>query len=252
MRFLLWVLGVDQRFPTPQSKGHNMNPNRLILAGTAAALVVPSLLVAAVPGSAATIDLGTRAGDVVNISAPATAKRMKLFTIKCQAPTDLSGGRVHLYQNGNIFKLSKVKVSTAGSCNFKVKSGVNGLNVFDVAIVKSGVTYQSNSVTVQVGAKTTLAKQPKGAITLKGAKTTTQWAKYKIKCQAPSSLAGGKVTLYQNGAVLPQKSGFKVGDGGSCNFWIKSGLLGLNTFDMSVAKDGRTYQSNALKVTVNS
>ena len=89
-----------------------MNPNRLILAGTAAALVVPSLLVAAVPGSAATIDLGTRAGDVVNISAPATAKRMKLFTIKCQAPTDLSGGRVHLYQNGNIFKLSKVKGTT--------------------------------------------------------------------------------------------------------------------------------------------
>ena len=58
--------------------------------------------------------------------------------------------------------------------------------------------------------------------------------------------------LQLHGAVLPQKSGFKVGDGGSCNFWIKSGLLGLNTFDMSVAKDGRTYQSNALKVTVNS
>lgn len=244
--------GVDQHFPMPQSKGQNMNPNRLILAGTATALVVPSLLVAAAPGSAATLDLGTRVGDVVSISAPTTAKRMKLFKITCQAPTNLAGGRVHLYQNGNIFKLSKVTVSKTGACNFKVKSGVKGLNTFDVAVVKSGVTYQSNSATVQIGPKTTLAKQPKGAITLKGAKTTTLWAKYKIKCQAPSSLAGGKVTLYQNGAVLPQKSQFRVGDNGSCNFWIKSGLLGLNTFDMSVAKGGRTYQSNALNVTVNS
>ena len=227
-----------------------MHVKRIVLAGTATALVVPTLALAAAPANAATLNLSS-GGEVIAISAPATAKAMTAFKIACKAPANLAGGRVHLYQNGNIFNLSKVTVGSNGACSFKVKSGVRGLNTFDVAIVKSGVTYQSNAVVVQVGNKTTLAAQPRGTIKLRAAKTAKLWAKFSIKCQAPASLAGGKVTLYQNGAILPQKSPFKVGSGGSCNFWIKSGIPGLNVFDMSVAKGGRTYQSNAVKVTVS-
>ncbi len=227
-----------------------MHVKRIVLAGTATALVVPTLALAAAPANAATLNLSS-GGEVIAISAPATAKAMTAFKIACKAPANLAGGRVHLYQNGNIFNLSKVTVGSNGACSFKVKSGVRGLNTFDVAIVKSGVTYQSNAVVVQVGNKTTLAAQPRGTIKLRAAKTAKLWAKFSIKCQAPASLAGGKVTLYQNGAILPQKSPFKVGSGGSCNFWIKSGIAGVNVFDMSVAKGGRTYQSNAGKVTVS-
>lgn len=228
-----------------------MHTKRFVLAGTAAALAVPSMVAGASGSTAASIDLGNRTGDVIAISAPSTAKVNKLFKVACTAPANLVGGRVHLYQNGNIFNLSKVKVNADGKCNFKIKSGVKGLNTFDVAIKKAGTTYQSNSIVVQVGKKSTLAKQPKGKIKLSAASTTTLWAKFKIKCQAPESLAGGKVTLYQNGAILPQKSAFKVASGGACNFWIKSGIAGENTFDMSVSKNGRSYQSNAVKVLVS-
>lgn len=224
---------------------------RIAAAGASVALAAPFAIALVAPANATDIDLGTRSGDAITISGPAKAKLNKLFRISCAAPTDLAGARIHLYQNGNILKLSKVTVNAQGACNFKVQSGIKGLNVFDVAIKKKGVTYQSNEISVQVGAKTTQAKQPKGDIKIKGAATTTQWAKYKIACTAPASLAGGKVTLYQNGAILPQKKGFTVGSDGSCNFWIKSGIVGLNTFDMSVRKSGRTYQSNSLQVTVN-
>lgn len=228
-----------------------MHTKRLVLAGTAVALAVPSLMAGASGASAANIDLGNRTGDVVAISAPSAAKVNKLFKVTCNAPANLAGGRVHLYQNGSIFNLSKVNVNAAGKCSFKIKSGVKGLNTLDVAIKKAGVTYQSNSVVVQVGSKTTLAKQPKGKIKLSAASTTTLWTKFKIKCVAPEYLAGGKVTLYQNAAILPQKSAFKVGSNGACNFWIKSGIAGENTFDMSVLKNGRSYQSNAIKVIVS-
>lgn len=228
-----------------------MKTNRLVLAGAATALTIPSLIIAAAPSSAASLDLGSGGGEVVSLSAPATAKVMKQFKITCAAPTALAGGRVHLYQNGNIFKLGKVTVGATGACNFKVKSGVPGMNTFDVAIVKSGVSYQSNAVVVQVGNTTTTAKQPKGHIKLSAPATGTLWEKVRFTCKAPSSLAGGKVTLYQNGNILPQRSGFTVSSDGSCNFWIKSGISGVNTFDMSVAKNGKTYQSNAVQVTIS-
>ena len=228
-----------------------MHTKRFAIAATTVALAAPALVVAAAPANAANIDLGTRTGDVVAISAPANAKVNKKFKVTCAAPAELVGGKVHLYQNGNIFNLSKVKVNAAGACNFKVKSGIKGLNTFDVAIKKAGTTYQSNSINVQVGQKTTLAKQPKGKIKLTAKSTTTLWAKFKIKCTAPQSLAGGRVTLYQNGAILPQNSAFAVSSDGSCNFWIKSGIAGENTFDMSVLKNGRSYQSNAIKVMVS-
>ena len=228
-----------------------MKTTHLVLAGSAAVLAVPSLVVAAIPASAASLDLSSRGGELVSISAPSTAKVKTTFSIACQAPSSLAGGRVYLYQNGNLFRLSAVTVGSTGKCSFKVKSGVKGLNTFDVAIVKSGVTYQSNAVVVQVGNKATLAKQPKGAIKLSAPKTATLWSKIRFKCQAPSSLAGGKVTLYQNGNILPQKNGFTVSSDGACNFWIKSGIAGVNDFDMSVAKGGRTYQSNGVKVTVS-
>ena len=103
-----------------------MNPNRLILAGLRQ-LLSSRRWVAAVPGSAATIDQARVLGDVVNISAPATTKRA-LSAIKCQAPTDLSGGRAPLSERQYFLKLSKVKVSPR-CVQLKEESGVNGERV---------------------------------------------------------------------------------------------------------------------------
>ncbi|MFT6564988.1 MAG: hypothetical protein ACJAY5_001751, partial [Actinomycetes bacterium] len=97
----------------------------------------------------------------------------------------------------------------------------------------------------QLGAKV------KNAIKLKGPKKGKLEKKIKLKCQASTALAGGKITLYQNGSILPQVSKFKVGSDGSCNFWIKSRIIGPNTIDMAVKKSKKHYQSNAVTVMVS-
>jgi len=201
----------------------------------------------------ATFDLGDRSGDTVQIAGPKKAKVNKRFDIKCQSSPDLAGGKVLLFQNGSQIKLKKVRVGAAGSCNFEFVSGIRGKNTLDVAVKKSGQVYQSNSIVVKVkprkGQSATV--KPTNAIRLSGPSTAQLWKKIKLKCAAPASLAGGKVTLYQNGSILPQKSKFRVGSGGSCNFWLKSGISGVNEIDLAVKKSGKIYQSNAVKVTVS-
>lgn len=96
-----------------------------------------------------------------------------------------------------------------------------------------------------------LVKAAKTPIRLSGPATGALWKRINITCQAPTRLAGGTVTLFQNGDILPQKKKFTVGSGGSCNYWVKSGTAGVNTFDMAVTKGTKTYQSNEVTIVVS-
>lgn len=229
-----------------------MSIKKVVLASSGAALVAAGTALPLAPANA-DFDLGERGADVVQISGPKKAKVNKRFEINCDTSASLAGGKVLLYQNGNLLKLKKVRVGTSGVCSFGVISGITGKNELDVAVKKSGQTYQSNSIIVKVKPtkNSTPSATAKNQIKLKAPKTGQLMKKIKLKCQAPVSLAGGRVTLYQNGSILPQKSKFRVASGGTCNFWIKSGIPGVNTFDMSVKKSGKVYQSNAVKVTVS-
>lgn len=200
---------------------------------------------AAVPANAA--KLPAKSGNVVAISGPASAKIGDKFAIKCQAPTKLAGGSLIVYQNGAIFPVKGVKVGTTGACNFRVVSGIAGTNKFDVAVKKSGKVYQSNSIKVQLKGKTSTST--KNPVKISGPKSVKQWQKINITCQAPANTAGGKVIIYQNGAIFPVTN-VKVGSGGVCNFWVKSGVVGTNKFDLAVKKSGKVYQSNAISVNV--
>lgn len=223
------------------------------------ALVSSSLSIAAagmtLPMTAAnaSTDPGTRAGDTVKISGPKKAKVNKRFDIACQANSDQAGFKVLLWQNGSKIKLKKLRVGSDGSCNFWFDSGVLGRNKLDVAVKKGRKIYQSNSIVVKVKPRKgqQLGAKVKNAIKLKGPKKGKLEKKIKLKCQASTALAGGKITLYQNGSILPQVSKFKVGSDGSCNFWIKSGIIGPNTIDMAVKKSKKHYQSNAVTVMVS-
>ncbi len=105
--------------------------------------------------------------------------------------------------------------------------------------------------TVQIAAQKIARVSPKNTIRLSGPKTGKLMKRINLQCTAPASLAGGNVILHQNGSILPQVRKFKVGSGGSCNFWIKSGISGPNTIDMAVKKSGKMYQSNAVKIIVS-
>lgn len=120
----------------------------------AAAAVSVALAVAASP-ALATDSTAVAKGkkNPVKISAPPTATQWTKFTITCMAPVAAAGGKLHLYQNGDIIPLKKATVNSAGACSFWVKSGLVGTNNFDLAITKGSKTYQSNAITVQVKAK---------------------------------------------------------------------------------------------------
>ena len=117
-------------------------------------------------------------------------------------------------------------------------------NVFDVAIVKSGsrIVQQRDR---QVGEDDDMKQ-----IQAQRKSINPKWAKYKIKSTRPRvRLLVAKVTLAPkrcSPAAEVRLQGRRrpvAATSGS-----SPGLLGLNTFDMSVAKDGNTYQSNALKL----
>jgi len=221
----------------------------IALASTATSVAAASLLAIPATSASAANQPTSRAGDVIKISGPPTAKIGVRFPIMCAAPKSLVGGKVLLYQNGNFIRLSKVTVSATGACNFKVSSGISGMNNLDVAITKAGKTYQSNSLVVKLSPGPSLTRA--NVIKLSAAKTAKLWKRINIKCQAPASLAGGTATLFQDGKILPQKKKFTVSSDGSCNFWVMSGITGVNKFDMAVTKNKKVYQASAVKVRVS-
>ncbi|MEI8083032.1 MAG: hypothetical protein WCI74_14440 [Actinomycetes bacterium] len=208
--------------------------------------------VLAAPASAATADVTAPASNPIQISGPASGPLNTRIPIKCTAPTTLAGSKVLLYQNGKLIRLTNVKVGATGACNFKFSSGISGDNTLKVVVKKTGVRYVSNSIIVRIltAAESQLAAAKK-PIKLTGPKTGQLWKRINITCQAPASLAGAKVTMLQNGTVLPQKKGLKVSASGSCNFWLKSGIAGVNAFTVTALKNGVTYKANTIKITLS-
>lgn len=123
-----------------------------------------------------------------------------------------------------------------------------------LGLATAGLLLPTTSVSAvaspQVG-EPVVVKSTKTPIKLSGPATGALWKRINITCQAPTKLAGGTVTLFQNGDILPQKKKFAVGSSGSCNYWVKSGMAGINTFDMAVTKGTKTYQSNEIKIVVS-
>ncbi len=224
-----------------------MSGNLKRIAAIGATGVVGLTIVGATAVPAFGVKLPPKTANTVAISGPASAKVGDKFPITCQAPANLAGGSLIVYQNGAIFPVTGIKVGSTGACNFRVVSGIAGPNKFDVAVKKAGKVYQSNAIKVQLKGNVSLST--KNMVKISGPKTVKQWQKINITCQAPAQTAGGKVIIYQNGAIFPVTN-VKVGAGGVCNFWVKSGVLGANKFDLAVQKSGKVYQSNAISVNV--
>ncbi len=88
--------------------------------------------------------------NTVKISGPKTAKQWERITVKCKAPTAAEGGKLFIFQNGELFPYSKYTVSSGGQCKFWLQSGIVGPNRIDIAVKKGSKTYQSNSILINV------------------------------------------------------------------------------------------------------
>jgi len=229
---------------------------RIATAATACAVAATALLAA--PVSATTTDPVAPTSDPaqtsnpVKISGPATGQVGKRTAITCATSATLVGGKVLLYQNEKLIALKGVKVNSKGACSFKVNSGISGDNSLRVVVKKSGAKYSSNTIVVKMltaaEAQLAAAKKP---IKISGPKTAKLWKRIDIGCTAPAVLVGAKVALFQNGTALPQKKGLTVSASGTCNFWLKSGITGVNSFTVTALKNGVTYKANTIKITLS-
>lgn len=115
-----------------------------------------------------------------------------------------------------------------------------------VAVLSAALAVGAAAAPAQ-GAPTARSKGNK--VRISAPATATQWAKINIKCKAPVSAAGGTMLFYQNGTIIRLRKA-TVDSSGRCNFWIKSGLLGVNNLDLAIEKGNKTFQSNDIQVTV--